>query len=120
MKIYKIVYWIATILLSLMMLASAGFYLFSQTAVAAGFGKLGFPAFLVVPLAIAKILGVIAILAKPSQSLKEWAYAGFFFVFLLAFAGHLNAGDGGFISPVIATILLFVSYFTEKRNDKLT
>jgi hypothetical protein len=60
-------------------------------------------------------LGVIAILSKQSKTLKEWAYAGFFFDFLLALSAHLNVGDGEFIPATVAIILLFVSYFLDKK-----
>lgn len=115
MKTNKIFYWIATGLLCLMMLGSAGMYIFNHQAVLVIFKTLGFPAFIIYPLAIAKILGVIAILSNQSKTLKEWAYAGFFFDFLLALSAHLNAGDGEFVPAVAALILLMVSYFFDKK-----
>ena len=84
MKRDKIIYWIATGLLSLMMLFSAGMYFFNHEEVVQVFTTLGYPAYIVYPLALAKVLGLIAILTKKSQVLKEWAYAGFFFDFVLA------------------------------------
>ncbi len=114
MKIYKIIYWIATVLLCLLMLMSAGMYILNHQFVAEIFVKLGYPTYIVYPLAIAKILGITAILTKISPTLKEWAYAGFFYDFVLAMAAHLNAGDGGFVTPLIALVLLFVSYISDK------
>jgi DoxX-like family len=114
-KTNKIIYWIATGLLCLMMLGSAGMYIFNHQAVAEIFTKLGYPTYIVYPLAVAKILGVIAILTKQSKTLKEWAYAGFFFDFLLALSAHINAGDGEFIPATAAIILLFISYFLDKK-----
>ncbi|MEM7344892.1 MAG: DoxX family protein, partial [Chloroflexota bacterium] len=75
------------------------------------FISLGYPAYLVYPLGTAKLLGIIAILTKKSTLLKEWAYAGFFFNFLLAFTAHLVVGDGGFVAPIVAIMLLLVSHF---------
>jgi hypothetical protein len=115
MKTNKIIYWISTGLLCLMMLGSAGMYIFNHQEVAGIFTKLGFPTYIVYPLAVAKILGVLAILSKQSKTLKEWAYAGFFFDFLLAMSAHLNVGDGGFILPIVAIVLLLVSYFFDKK-----
>jgi DoxX-like family len=115
MKTNKIIYWIATAVLCLLMLGSAGMYVFNHQAVSEIFKTLGFPAYLVYPLAVAKISGVIAILSKQSKTLKEWAYAGFFFNFLLAISAHLNAGDGEFLPAVAALILLSVSYFFDKK-----
>ncbi len=105
----KIIYWVVTGLLCLMMLMSASMYLFKYDMVSSIFTKLGFPTFIVYPLAIAKILGVIAILTKKSKLLKEWAYAGFFFDFLLALAAHLNVQDGEYIPAIVALILLAIS-----------
>ena len=79
------------------------------------FGKLGFPTYIIYPLAIAKILGLVAIWTKKSETLKEWAYAGFFFNFLLAATAHININDGEFAPALVAMVLLFVSYFFEKK-----
>lgn len=115
MKRDKIIYWIATGLLCLMMLFSAGMYFFNHEEVVQVFATLGYPAYIVYPLAIAKILGLLAILTKRSQVLKEWAYAGFFFDFVLALAAHLQAGDGEFGGAAVAIVLLFVSYAYDKK-----
>jgi hypothetical protein len=115
MKIQKIIYWVTTGLLCLLMLASAGMYIFNHQAVLEIFKTLGFPAYIVYPLAVAKLLGVIAILSKQSKTLKEWAYAGFFFDFLLAASAHINAGDGEFALAIVALVLLLVSYFFDKK-----
>ena len=104
----KIVYWIATGLLCLLMLASAGMYIFNHAAVAEIFTKLNYPTYIVYPLAIAKILGVLAILSKQSKTLKEWAYAGFFFDFLLAASAHYFANESP-IFAIVALVLLLVS-----------
>ena len=66
-------------------------------------------------LAFAKILGVIAILTKKSNFLKEWAYAGFFFDFVLALTAHLVAGDGGYLLSSVALIVLIGSRFYDYK-----
>ena len=78
--------------------------------VVATFTKLGFPAYIIYPLAMAKILGLIAIWTNKSKTLKEWAYAGFFFDFVLAASAHININDGEFGAAVFAMILLLLSY----------
>lgn len=92
-------------------------YIFNHAEVVKTFGTLGFPAYIIYPLAAAKTLGVIAILTGFSKILKEWAYAGFFFNFLLALSAHLNAGDGEFAFALLALSLLFISYVFWKRSD---
>ncbi|MCH2215886.1 MAG: DoxX family protein [Flavobacteriales bacterium] len=73
------------------------------------FVKLGFPTFIIYPLAILKILGLVAVWSKKSKTLKEWANAGFFFDFLIAAGAHITIGDGEYVGAVVATILLLTS-----------
>jgi len=110
-----IIYWIATGLLSAMMLMSASMYIFKYEMVSQTFVHLGFPVYIIYPLAVAKILGIIAILTKKSQFLKEWAYAGFFFDFVLALSAHWLVNDGEFVPAFVALILLIVSYRFDKK-----
>lgn len=98
-----------------MMLGSAGMYLINHSMVADLFKQLGYPSYLVYPLAIAKVLGVIAVLTKKSRILKEWAYAGFFFDLLLAAAAHYFSGVPSPLLPVGALILLLASYAMDKK-----
>ncbi|PXY02043.1 hypothetical protein DF185_05200 [Marinifilum breve] len=112
----KIVYFGATGILSVLMLLSVSMYFLQNETISQAFEALGFPTYLVYPLAIAKILGLVAIWTKMSNMLKEWAYAGFLFVFTLALSAHVVAKDGQFVAPILAIVLLGVSYFF---NNKL-
>ncbi|NND77941.1 MAG: DoxX family protein [Flavobacteriales bacterium] len=69
----------------------------------------GFPSWIVIPLAIIKILGIIAVISKLSKVLMEWAYAGFFFDAALALCTHYVAGDGGYLISAIAIVSIIVS-----------
>lgn len=112
----KIIYLVSTILLTLLMaVGSAGNYIFNHEMVSEVFTALGFPTYLIYPMATAKILGIIAICTKKSQTLKEWAYAGFFFNLVLAIIAHLGVNDGGFAPALVGLVLLLVSYFSEKK-----
>jgi len=112
----KIIYWIFTGLLSAMMLMSASMYIFNYEMVSTTFIKLGYPIYIIYPLAIAKILGVIAIVSNKSRVLKEWAYAGFFFDFILAVAAHISISDGEQLGAFIAIALLAGSYVMGARR----
>ncbi|MCP4297158.1 MAG: hypothetical protein GY786_16270 [Proteobacteria bacterium] len=79
------------------------------------FKSLGYPTHVIYPLAIAKILGITAILTKKSDLLKEWAYAGFFFELVLATMAHLNVADGGFGGALVALVLISISRFYDSR-----
>ena len=114
-KKIKIIYWTATGLLSAMMLMSAGMYIFNNAYVTEIFMNLGYPVYIIYPLAAAKILGIVAIITKKSKTLKEWAYAGFFFDFVLAFFAHIAISDGEFMGSLAAMVLLLTSYFFDKK-----
>jgi hypothetical protein len=114
-KTERIIYLVSTGLLTLMTAGSAGMYLFNHQMVSEVFTTLGFPTYIIYPLAVAKILGLIAIWTKKSQTLKEWAYAGFFFDFILAASAHIMINDGEFAAALVALVLLLVSYIFEKK-----
>ena len=111
----KLTYLGSTVLLSLMMMMSAGMYFFNHAEVQKVFTALGFPAYIIYPLAIAKILGLVAIWTRKSPLLLNLAYAGFFYNFVLAFSAHVAAADGEFAGALMAMVLLAVSYFTQKE-----
>ena len=117
MRTNKIVYWGATGLLSVLMIVSTTMYFVKYNDIILTFGKLGFPSWIIYPLAIAKLLGLIAIITKKSEMLKEWAYAGFFFNFILAFSAHISINDREFVGALIALILLVLSYVFEKKMN---
>jgi len=114
MKTTKIIYWIATILLSGLFLYSAQMYFFNTEGVKSYFEALSYPTYIVIPLAIIKVLGVIMILWRKSNWLTEWAYAGFFFDLILASAAHQDAGHAIGLS-VFGIPVLLVSYFLGKQ-----
>ena len=115
MKIQQIGFYLATSVLTAIMIYSAQMYLRSPEAIAGYFESVNYPSYLVYPLAIAKILGLVAIWGNFSKSLKEWAYAGFFFDVTLAFTAHMVAKDGGELFSIIAFIALMISYFLGKQ-----
>src|SRR5258705_3772662 len=62
--------------------------------VAEAFTHLGFPAYFWVELSLAKLLGVVLLLAPVPARLKEWAFAGFAIDLGSALVAHLSVGDG--------------------------
>lgn len=109
-------YYVSTGLLTLMLSLSVGMYIFKHAEIADVFVKLGYPAYLVYPLAIAKILGVLAIWSRKSLTLTYMAYAGFFYNFVLAFFAHVAINDGEFFGALIAMVLLVSSYTTQRKH----
>ncbi len=115
MKTNKIIFWIATSLLSIMMLMSAGMYIFKNADIESAFVGFGFPTFIIYPLAFLKVSGVLVIALTNWTTIKEWAYVGFFFNFLLAIGAHVSVGDGEQAGAIIALVLLVVSYVYNKK-----
>ena len=116
-KTKKVVYLIATSLLTLIILATIGNSIFNPEF-AKRFSKIGFPTYLIIPLMSAKVLGLIAIWSNKSKLLKEWAYSGFFFLFLIAMLAEINAPIPDYFSPPIALVLLLTSLFFWKKKTE--
>ena len=93
-KKLKISYWICTILFVLLMLfSSAGGLQPSTGAIKIMHDFLGYPVYFIQFLSIAKLLGCIGILIPGYPRIKEWAYAGFFFLMSGAVFSHVAVGD---------------------------
>jgi len=112
----KLIYLISTSLITLLMLMSASMYFLKQDIVAETFTNLGYPTYLIYPLAVAKLLGLIAIWTRKNNTLREWAYAGFFFDFVLAAMAHFHVSDGQAAPALVGIVLLLVSYFSGKNE----
>ena len=111
-------FWIATALFCLQI----GFTAYAQLRlpqVAEAFTRLGFPGYFRVELALAKLLGVVLLLAPVPARLKEWAYAGFAITLGSALIAHLAVGEGpeawGF--AVGTGVLWGFSYFFWRRLE---
>ncbi|MFT4554663.1 MAG: hypothetical protein ACI9S8_003317 [Chlamydiales bacterium] len=114
----KMAYWASTGLLCAFMTVAALMYFFSYEHVSEEFVRLGYPVYLVYPLAILKLCGVAALLSNYCNRLAEWAYAGFFIDFSLALTAHCMAADGEFAPALLALLLLLISgYFKDSRVD---
>lgn len=114
MKTTKILYWVFTILLIVLMLFSAIGSLIPNPAGDEFAKHLGYPVFIFKFLAIAKILGILAILVPGNPRLKEWAYAGFTFDLTGAVYSGLMVGDPvtQWIPVFVGLIFIFGSYIT--------
>ncbi|CAM4114729.1 DoxX family protein [Zobellia laminariae] len=115
MKTQKALYWSALVLLTAIMLFSAFNYFTKYEMIAGFFEHLSYPTYLIYPLAIAKILGLIAIWGNFSSWLREWAYAGFFFDTLLAFFAHYITDGQDYLFAFIALIATLIAYFTGRE-----
>src|SRR3954451_13987518 len=115
-KTTTILFWIATALFCLQM-SFTGYAELRLSQVAAAFTHLGFPAYFRVELSLAKLLGVVLLLAPVPARLKEWAYAGFAFDVGSALIAHLSVGDGpqAWGWAAATAVLWGLSYFLWRR-----
>ena len=111
----KIFYWLTTGLVCFMMTVQGLMSFFNKEAIVALYQTLGFPAALVLPLGIAKLLAVIAILFKKVKLLKSLAYYGLAIDFLLAIGSHVRVGDGLWLWPLFTLVLLVASFVYDRK-----
>lgn len=113
-----IIYIVVTGLFSLMLLAGAITYFVKNEMTSEMFTSLGIPTEIIYPLAIVKILGILAIWLIKNPVIKTLAYLGFALDFVFAIIAHLNAGDGGAFGPAIPLVLLIISYMFYRKKVK--
>lgn len=121
-KTTNILYWIFTILFSLLMIFSAvGGLQPSPEAIELIHDQLGYPVYFIQFISIAKLIGSIAILIPGFNRIKEWAYAGLFFD--LVAATYSGVAANGF-DPLMLTLAVWfiagiLSYiFWHKKQPK--
>jgi hypothetical protein len=112
-KATAILYWIATALFCLEMGFTAWYMLAVLPAGAQAITRLGFPPYFRIELALAKLAGVIVLLAPAPARIKEWAYAGFAINLASALIAHVSMGDApDAVAPsAITSVLWALSYF---------
>jgi len=122
MKKSKIFYWLFTVLLAGLMGLAAVPDILRVPEAQAIFEHLGYPAYLLPFLGVAKLLGVITILVPGFARLKEWAYAGIVIDLTGALYSHLSVGDplSTWIFPVIGLVLSAGSYAFFRSRQSLS
>jgi uncharacterized membrane protein YphA (DoxX/SURF4 family) len=117
----KIIYWVATIWLSLGMVSTGIVQLIQMKEETDMFARLGYPAYLLIILGVWKILGVIVVLAPRLPLLKEWAYAGFFFTMTGAVFSHFAVADAAmdFFGPALLLVLTIISWYFRPADRKM-
>lgn len=127
-KTNKIIYWIATLWLAAGMLGSGAQQLLKMKMEGAvsppgveGIAQLGFPVYFLTIIGIWKILGVIALLVPKLPLLKEWAYAGCFFLTSGAIYTHITLGHSftEIFPSLLLLILTVVSWYFRPATRKI-
>ncbi|TDW95947.1 DoxX family protein [Dinghuibacter silviterrae] len=117
----KIIYWIATLWLSLGMVATGSVQVLKWKPEADYITHLGYPVFALTIIGVWKILGVVAILIPKFPLLKEWAYAGFFFIMTGAIFSHIADGDPvkDLLPALLLLVLTLVSWYFRPLDRKI-
>src|SRR5699024_9465292 len=117
-KTRKITCWVATVVLILGLLGTGIQQLLQVDAVGAlappfawGIVELGYPIYILTILGVWKFLGAVAILIPKYPLLKEWAYAGIFFLFTGALFSH-TASDHPWYVFIPKDLLLFLTFLS--------
>lgn len=116
----KIIYWIATLWLSLGMVSTGLVQLLKNKDEIDLMARLGYPHYFLTILGVWKILGVVAILVPRFPLVKEWAYAGFFFSMTGAAFSHIASGTLNEIYPSLLLLALtLVSWYFRPAERKV-
>src|SRR5699024_2505507 len=114
-KTRKITCWVATVVLILGLLGTGIQQLLQVDAVGAlaspfawEIMELGYPIYILTILGVWKLLGAVAIPIPKYPLLKEWAYAGIFFLFTGALFSH-TASDQPWYELIPAVLLLILT-----------
>jgi hypothetical protein len=115
-------YWIITVILSFCIFSGGLFQALQVKGVVQGFKPLGYPNYFISLIGVWKVLGVIAILIPKFKLLKEWAYAGLFFLLSGAVISHIAAGDIHLqiIAPAVLAIFTVMSWYLRPADRKIT
>lgn len=118
--IARIAYWTSTAIVGVMLMFAV-IYLTGNEQVVSGFAKAGYPQHLRIVLGVAKPVAGIVLLVPGLALLKEWAYAGAAFAWIMAFISAYSGGEGVQVwsMPLALLALLTVSYVTRPASRRL-
>ena len=117
-----IIYWVATLLMAVGMFGSGLAQIIHAKQMVDIVVPLGYPLYFLNIIGVWKMLGVIVILLPGFKLVKEWTYAGLFFVMTGALISHLASGDNslkGIIGPIMQTIFIILSWYFRPLNRKI-
>jgi uncharacterized membrane protein YphA (DoxX/SURF4 family) len=123
-----VIYWIATLWLALGMFSTGLAQLLQWEQEGAlgppgvwGIKQLGYPVYFLTILGVWKMLGVIAVLLPKFPLLKEWAYAGFFFIMTGAIWSHIASGSSivEMLPALLLLVLTIVSWYLRPASRRI-
>ncbi|CCH02666.1 hypothetical protein FAES_4667 [Fibrella aestuarina BUZ 2] len=117
----RMAYWIITGFLAMAMIGG-GFAQFIQAKVNAdGFIRLGYPLYSMKLIGLWKMAGGLMLVIPGYRLVKEWAYAGFFFLLTGAVSSHIASGDAFYqwVASFVFAILTVLSWYLRPANRRL-
>ena len=120
----KIIYWIATLWLALGMVSTGAVQLLKAKEGQGGLDMithLGYPEYILTILGVWKLLGAVAVLVPKIPLVKEWAYAGFFFMMTGAVYSHICHGSeaSAYFGPILLLVLIVTSWYFRPADRKI-
>ncbi len=117
----KIIYWIATVWLSLGMVSTGLVQLLRMEEEVVKMGELGYSPYFLTIIGTWKLLGVVAVLVPGFPLLKEWAYAGFVFLMSGAIFSHITNGSPAveYFGPSLLIVLSITSWYFRPAGRRL-
>lgn len=118
----RIIYWLFTLWMGLGWVSFGIIQVVRTPAEVARITKLGFPAYVLILLGVAKLLGVVAVLIPGYPIVKEWAYAGFIFTLVGALYSHVSMSDPlvDMIPALLLLVLTMISYYFRPASRKMS
>jgi uncharacterized membrane protein YphA (DoxX/SURF4 family) len=105
-------YWVSTLSAALTLGTTGIATLFRVPTTMASLTHLGYPTYFATILGTWELLGAVAILAPVWPRVKEWAYAGMFFMLTGAALSHAASGDpaGKILMPLTVVPAVIMSW----------
>lgn len=112
--IVKVVYWLSTAVVLFLLGFAVVMYHANNAAISDYFLALGYPSYLVYPLAYAKVLAILIIVTHRYNDLRDMVYAAYLINIVLAFVAHIEYGDS-FVHAAIGLVAVIISYLLGNR-----
>jgi hypothetical protein len=109
LQLQKTLYWLATAYVIFLLGFSFWAYHAKYQMIAGVFSALGYPSYLVYPVAYLKLLAILIIVSHRYSDLRDMAYAAYFINMMLALVGHALHGDS-YLHAMLGASCLLISY----------
>jgi len=120
-KTKKIIYWVFTLWAALGLTATAIQQVFNTKGDINFITHLGYPNYSLILIGIWKLLAVVALLMPGFLRVKEWTYAGLFFLMTGAIFSHLAMNDPfkDLYPSLLLSAIIFLSWYFRPANRRL-